>query len=534
MTPHRPIRRPPIRQRPIHQRPIALFVLPVLTSLAFTSCTAGPDYVSPFEASQQAKQDDGRWSDDWAGDSTGAEPAPESSVEASVEPQLDRWWQRFGDETLSSWVEQALAKNPSLGEATARVAEARALRDHVAGRELPRVAARGGVTELRQSENGSLPIDRIPGLDRDQTLFDIGFDASWEIDLAGRTRRSLEAADARLAGASSERYAAHLRIAAEVVRAYVALREGQRRLEALERQVASVGHIRDLVALRVEAGEDPRLDLARAEAELSLLQTRLPLLNGELRAAALALGVLSGSVPESGLALLDSPPGPIDLAPFPLGARADVLRRRPDVRAAERKLAAATADLGVATAELYPRLSIGARGGFQSMDVGELFESSSATWSLMPSITWRIFDGGRVRAEIHLAEARAEAAAYGFEASVLAALADAEQALARYRAGLDALHLTENAVNAARKVRDLEQLRHGAGETTLLPLLHAETRLDEALSAQAETRRATATELVALYKALGGGWDPSPTPMGLRHRCGERNQRESVEIRDSP
>lgn len=490
--------------------------------LLLSACTAGPDFVSPFESAQaEPPQDDPVWSDGWADPAASQEPA-----------QLDRWWTRFGDPTLDRLVDEALASNPSLGEAAARVAEARALRDHVAGRERPAASVGGSVSERRQSENGPLPIDRIPGLDRDQTVFDLGFDASWELDLAGRTRRALEAADAHVEGNELERQAAHLRVVAEVARVYVALREGQRRLLALDSQLTSAERTRKLVELRVEAGEDPHLDLNRVDADLRLLQARLPTLRAELRASALALGVLTGRAPESGLPLLDQPPSDFDLAPFPLGARADLLRRRPDVRAAERRLAAATAEIGVATAELYPRLSIGARGGFESLDAGDLLESASVTWSLMPAISWRVFDGGRVRAEIRIAEARAEQAAHRFEAAVLDALSDAERALARYRGGLEALKPAETAVEAASRVVELERLRHEAGETPLLPLLDAERRLDESQAALADVRRTAAVELVALYKALGGGWeDLSPGPTA---EPGESETRIAASDRPGP
>ena len=270
---------------------------------------------------------------------------------------------------------------------------------------------------------------------------------------------------------------------------------------------------RRLVELRVEAGEDPRLDLVRIDADRLSLEARLPTLRAELRASALALGALTGAVPEAGLPLLDTAPRDIALAPFPIGARADLLRRRPDVRAAERRLAASTADIGVATAALYPRLSIGARGGFEALDAGDLFESASATWSMVPAVSWRLLDGGRVRAEIHLAQARAARAAHAWEATLLEALADAERALARYRGGLDALELARDAVAAAERVAQLERSRHEVGETPLMPLLAAERRLDEARIGLAEVRGAAATQLVAVYKALGGGWEtPASRP----------------------
>lgn len=461
-------------------------------ALLLTACTVGTDYRSPAP----------RAGEGWSAPDLAPEPAPE----ASPPGELDRWWERFGDPTLDRLVETALAQSLDLRQTAARVAEARAARDHVTGRRRPAVAAGGSVTERRQSENGVLPIDRIPGLERDQTIFDAGFDASWELDLFGGTRRALEAAEARLESRRLLHQAARLSLAAEVARTYLALRGGQRRLAAIESALAALRRTEDLVELRVEAGESAAVERSRVEADRRSLAATLPGLRAELRGSALALGALTGALPESELELLAEAPPALALAPFPVGERAAILRRRPDVQAAERQLAAAVADIGVATAELYPRLAIGASGGFQSLAADELLRSSSTTWAIVPGLSWRIFDGGRVRAEIRIAEARAEAAAAAWEGAVLAALGDAERALARYRGGLEAIEVQRAAVAAAGRTRDIERLRHEAGETSLLELLAAERRLDDRRATLAAYEVAAASDLVALIKALGGGW----------------------------
>ena len=407
---------------------------------------------------------------------------------------------------MNRLVEAALAQNLSVQQATARLAEARALRDHTVGRRLPTVDAGASVAQVRQSENGALPIDRIPGLERDQTLVDLGLDASWQLDLFGRTRRAVEAADARLGSAEEERRGVQFTVAAEVTRLYLTLRGGQRRLQAVEGSRDAVASSAELVARQVQAGDIPRLEQLRVETELHALEARLPSLRAELSALAMSLGPLVGTLPEEQLGLLQASPSAPELTPFPLGERAELLRRRPDVRSAERRLAAATADIGLATAELYPRLAIGASGGFQALDGNNLLEASSVTWAVVPSISWRIFDRGRVRAEIRIAEARAEQAALAWEASVLGALSEAEVALARYRGGLEGIDLNTRAVATASSRRDLERLRHRAGESPLLSLLDAERRLDEAQAELESSRITAAGELVSLVKALGGGW----------------------------
>jgi outer membrane protein TolC len=177
------------------------------------------------------------------------------------------------------------------------------------------------------------------------------------------------------------------------------------------------------------------------------------------------------------------------------------------VRAAERALAAATAEVGVATAELFPKISIGAGGGFQSLEPGELFESDSQTWSVVPLISWRVFDGGRVRAQVDAAEARVELAALEYEQAVKQALTDAELALTRYDLGLDALERQDTAVAAARTSYGHATTRYRAGDISLLELLDAERVLRNAEDAYARIHARAATDLVALFKALGGGWE---------------------------
>ncbi|MGD2113861.1 MAG: TolC family protein, partial [Acidobacteriota bacterium] len=384
----------------------------------------------------------------------------------------------------------------------------------------PVVRADGGVTDQRLSENGLLPIEQIPGFDRDLTLYDVGFDASWELDLFGRTRRAVEAAGARLDEADALRRGARMTVAAEVARVYLELRGAQRRLEALHEALAAARRTRDLVELQVQAGEVAAARLAQVEADLTALDARVPALEGEIRATVLSLGVLMGDLPESELGLLEPGPAgmglpaPLPLPALPVGERAELLRRRPDVRAAERRLAAATAGIGVATAELFPRLSIGAAGGFQAMTPGDLVRAGSETWALGPLISWRIFDGGRVRAEIRAAEARTEAAALGYEQAVREALGDAERALTRYRHGLEALDRQAAAVDAARRNREYARLRHEAGEAPLFELLDADRTLARARETYAEIHTRVATGLVALFKALGGGWEGPRSPEG--------------------
>lgn len=451
-----------------------------------SGCAVGPDYRKP----------DVDVGDGWA--ESGATSAPAADV--------SQWWTSFQDPTLDRLIAHAQENNRNLRQTIARVAEARALRDAVAGGRYPVVNASGSVTERRQSENGPLPIGRIPGLERDQTIYETGFDASWELDLFGRTRRSIEAADARVGEAMEQSHMARLTVAAEVARTYLSIRGLQRERLAQESSIQLSRRTTQMVRRQFELGEVAEAQVAQADAELASLEAQLPMLDAEIRGLALALGALLGELPETELALLAEQTDYPVLSKLPVGERADILQRRPDVLAAERRLAAATADIGVTTAELFPRLSIGAAGSFQSLDASNLFESASETYALVPLISWRVFDGGRIRARIRADDARAEAAALQYEDTVLSALAEAERSLSRYHHGLVAVHQQQKALAAARRSHELAQIRYRAGDIALLDLLDAERALRNAEIGYARTHLTTETDLVALFKALGGGW----------------------------
>lgn len=457
-------------------------------ALLLTGCSVGPDYEPP-------RLDSGHG---WALSDT---------LDRTLDPdELARWWERFEDPELNRLVETALSKNLDVRESAARVAEARAVRELAAGRRLPAITAGGSVTERRQSENGPIPVASIPGLDRDQTIFDAGFDASWELDIFGKIGRSVESAQARLEGAAMEHRAARLSIAAEVTRTYLTLGATQRRLASIDGGLAGARQTAELVALRIAHGEAARVDASRVEVDVRSREAERAQLDAQLDALAAALGTLTGALPESELHLLDEMRPEPTLAPIPVGERAEILRRRPDVRAAERRLAAATAEIGVASAELYPRLAITAHAGFEALDTDDLFDDSSQTLAVSPAIVWRIMDGGRVRAEVRAAEARTRVAAMAFQRAVLGALSDAEQALGRYRGSLAAMDAQRAATVAARHVRDVERLRHEIGESSLLTLLEAQRRLDEVEAGLASLQIDASGALVALVKALGGGW----------------------------
>lgn len=459
----------------------------LLASIFLSACAVGPDYRAPASITSDA---------DWA----------QAAASSAAPVNLAQWWSNLDDPVLKRLVETALAHNLDLRQANARIDEARALRDWVAGRQLPEASIGASVNRRRQSANGPLPIDSMPGVDTHQTIYDAGFDAAWEIDVFGGQQRALESASAKLEAAQAEAQGVRMRIIAEVARAWFSSVGAAQELATQQATVASLEHTVELVWQRVAAGDAAAADVDTVYAQLAAAKAELPDIQARQRAAILSLSVLLGQTPEQALALLDAQPVRIALLPIPVGERADILRRRPDILAAERNLAASSAEIGVATAELFPKLSIGLSGGFQALSTGNWFDASSRRSSILPLISWRLFDGGRVRAEIRASEAAEQQAALGYERAVLAALADAERALSDYQAGLSTLQLRAEALDVSRSSYAHGKDRYGAGDIALVELLSIERALHEAERASSRAHTAAAVQLVALYKALGGGW----------------------------
>lgn len=462
-----------------------------LGSVLLAACAVGPQYRSPPQVDLGTG---------WT-----------QTLGSTAPADLAQWWSGLGDPVLERLIETALQQNLDLRQAAARVDEARALRDRVAGTQAPTASARASANRRRQSENGPLPINSIPNLDPTQTIYDAGFDAAWELDLFGAKRRALEGADARLQATESEEQGVRIRIAAEVARTWFDAIGAAHELRTQEAVAKSLKQTLDLLRQRASAGDVPTADVDAAYAQWASASAAIPSIQARQRAAVISLGVLLGAPPERELALVDSAPSGPDLPVFPVGERADVLRRRPDVLAAERRLAASTADVGVATAELFPKLSISAAGGFQALSTGNWFDSSSRQFSILPLVSWRLFDGGRVRAEIRAREASERQAALAYEQAVLTALEDAERSLGNYRAALETLAQRNVALAAARRSHGHAQARFAAGDIALIELLAAERLLYEAETSASRAHTSAAVQLIALYKSLGGGWQPPAT-----------------------
>jgi NodT family efflux transporter outer membrane factor (OMF) lipoprotein len=417
------------------------------------------------------------------------------------------WWKVLGDPALDALVAGALAHNTDLREAGARLREARANRAAAAGKALPELDAKGSVTETGLSRNGQLPLSRIPAFDRNFPLFDLGFDASWEIDLWGGTRQALNAADARSAAASARLADTRLQVIAETVRSYGDLRGAQAKLAKAKADFEVRLEIDRLTRLRVRAGETTLSDSSGSAQRADAARAAITPLEADTRAAMYRLALLAGKPPEALLAIL-SPNAPIPVPPASVaaGLRSELLERRPDIRAADAELAAARGDVGVLRASLFPRLSLIGGIGQQARSADDLVSLGSTTFSIGPSFSWPVFSAGRIRAQIGAANARADAAAIHYERVVLGALQDSETALNRYAAALSVGAAREAALHEAQLQARLVEKRWKAGEDNRIQSLEAESA---ALAVEQQLIAARADALstyVAASKALGGGW----------------------------
>lgn len=469
----------------------------VLVLLSLAGCTVGPDYVRPVITTPQAF--------------TQASPAAPTVAPAPA-PAIDpAWWTVFEDPHLVRLVETAVEDNLDLALARTRVRQARALRRATASRGRPELGVGASGQVARLSENGAGGVAELAErglLDVDQELYEAGFDAAWELDFFGKIRRAREGSSARLEAAVEGRRGVLLAVIAEVARTYVELRGGQRRLAVAEKNVGLQARTLELVEAKHRAGLVPGLDLERARAQLATTRAGVPPLRAAIRAAAFRLAVLTGRPPAALLGeLLESAPLPARPELVPTGLPSELLRRRPDLRRAERQLHAATADVGVAVAELYPSFSLTGSAGVESVSFTDLFRSSSGVFAFGPRIRWPLFQGGRLRAAIDAAEAGRDGALLAYRQALLLALEDVEGALVAYAEAELARERLAEAVQASERSVELSRVLYRKGLTDFLTVLDAERTLTDVEDRLIAGETEVVSRVVALYKALGGGWE---------------------------
>jgi multidrug efflux system outer membrane protein len=409
---------------------------------------------------------------------------------------LSASWFAFGPAWLRANNDQQATAAPL------RLREARALWSETEFDRFPTVTSQGSYSRERQSEV------RAPGIrDRDLDLFNVGFDATWELDFFGRVRRSLEAVSADVEAQEASRRDVIVSLLSEIARNYLELRGAQNQLEVARRNAENQRETLNLTFAVLEGGRGTELDTSRAQAQLTLTLATIPPLETAIKAAIYRLGVLTGQQPTAlEQELSEALPVPDLPKIVALGQSEDLLRRRPDIRIAERSLAAATARIGVAVADLFPRVTFVGSVALEAGSFSGVGSRGSDTFSFGPRIFWAAFDLGRVRARIRQADARAEGALAQYKRRVLIALEETETALVNLgRQQLWRDFLRESA-QASDKATSLARLRYQYGVSDFLTVLDAERTLLQAQDQLAQSETNTATALVAVYKALGGGW----------------------------
>ena len=446
---------------------------------------------------------------------------------ASQPVSLAQWWTAFDDATLNTLIEQAIKSNQDLKIAESRVREARALRVIARSAQWPSANASGSYSRTRRSENisgfaggfggtgggtsgagGGTSTGGFSFGDRDQDFYQAGFDASWELDIFGGVRRSVEAASADLAASEENRRDVLITLLSEVAGNYIELRGLQRQRQVALANLQTQRETLELSRSRFEAGVANELDVKRAEALLSSSEATIPSIEASIGRAVHRLKVLEGRQPESSSdELTQERAVPTAAGAVPLGLPSDLLRRRPDIRRAERELAASTARIGVATADLFPRFSLTGSIGLQSSDLSDLPKSSSEFWSLGPSFRWPIFTAGRIRANIRVQNARQEQAASRYEQNVLLALEDVENSLINYGKEQERYRSLDAAVKANRRAVEMSNELYTRGVIDFLNVLDAQRALFVAEEQLVISEKNLSENLVALYKTLGGGWE---------------------------
>ncbi|MEN8642507.1 efflux transporter outer membrane subunit [Pseudomonas sichuanensis] len=456
---------------------------PSLLALALAACAVGPDYKAP--ATEPARLD--------------------SSLEAKA---FDRsrfesvWWKQFDDPVLNQLVQASLDGNRDLRIAFARLKAARAIRDDAANDQLPVVTSRA---------SSDLGKGQIPGQTErrvNSERYDLGLDMAWELDLFGRIQRQIEASEAQEAAAEADLQQLQVSLIAELVDAYGQLRGAQLREQIAVANLKTQQQSRDITVTLRDTGVGNELDVVRADARLAGVEATVPQLQAVQVRAKNRIATLLGQRPDALTVDLSPKALPAIAKALPVGDPGELLRRRPDIRSAERQLAAATANVGVATADLFPRVSLSGFLGFTAARGSQIGSAASNAWALGPSITWAAFDLGSVRARLRGAKADADGALANYEQQVLLALEESANAFSDYGKRQQRLLALMRQSDASRKAAELASVRYREGTVDYLVLLDAERERLSAEDAQAQGEVELYSGIVAIYKALGGGWQP--------------------------
>lgn len=467
------------------------FFVPICGLLWLAACTVGPDYVQP-----EVEMPDAWHSAAVRGLDSG-------------DADLQAWWRVFDDQQLDDLVLRSASGNLTLRETLWKVEEARALRAVAAGAYTPQVNASGDAVRSQPSDNGALGAIAPEDGFQAGNLFDAGFGAFWEIDVFGRIRRQVEAADATTQATVEAYRDVLVSLYAETALAYVSVRTSQERLRIAHANVDAQENTLRLTKDRFAAGLVSALDVAQAESNLANTYSLIPVIERDLNQSLNRLAVLLGEHPGALHGELASevpiPTEPPDVA---TSLPVELLRQRPDVRQAERLLAAQTARIGIATADLYPSFGLSGFLGVEAVDGGDLLSGDSVTWNIGLPIRWNIFSGGRIRSQIRAEEARTQQQLASYERTVLNALEEAENAMVAYEKEVERRERLRQSVDATQRSLDLVLTQYTAGLTDFQNVLDTQRTLLLREDDLAVAEGLVISNLVGLYRALGGGWNP--------------------------
>ena len=463
-------------------------------------CSVGPDFTPP-DPNLPQKSFFGR---------------PEPAVlEPDRPPTLDaQWWRQFKDPTLCSLIERVAEVNLDVRVATERLWESRAQRNAAASALLPTINGSGQYTRELMSQNGLIalgsafnqgkPIPYIPAF----SLWQTGFDASWEIDLWGHVRRQVESAQAQVESSEFQARDTFIATIAELARDYAELRGAEAQIAITNANLASAEEILELTRTRAKGGVVTYLDVENAAAQVESTRAQLPSLLSQESALIDAIGRLLDQPPQALRGEL-SHTGPQVFTPPrpPVGLASDLARRRPDIRRAEADLHAATANIGVAVAEFYPTFKFNGSVGASALDARKLLEGHSFQYQIGPSVTVPIFDAGRLKSQLELRDAQAREAAINYHKTVLTAWTEVVDALVAYRAEQERHARVRAQAAHQREALALARARYRSGVSPFINVLDAQRSALQAELQEAQSRTTVATNFVTLYKALGGGWE---------------------------
>ena len=467
-----------------------------LAAVLETACAVGPNYKPPRVTVP----------DRWTG--VPAAAGGEPSVATPGETAVTEWWKAFNDSTLDRLISEAVQANLGLQQAQARILQARAARVVAGSGRWPSVNATASNTTSGSTTGSSGGSDTGT-----RNLAQGGLDAAWELDFFGGVRRGVEAATADVQAAVEDARDVTVTLTAEVALDYVTLRGLQQQLAIVQQNLVAQQETAAITHKRQAVGFASSLDVANADAQVATTRSQIPLLEMSAQQEIYALSVLLGKEPQALVAEL-SPAGAIPPLPplVPVGLPSELLLRRPDIRRAEAQVHAATAQIGVAKADLFPKISLSGSAGAERIAQGALAALAGTFWSVIPAVTQPLFNAGRLRANVHAQEAVAQQAVLAYRQTVLVALQDVESALIAYQKDQQRRAALAEAVQSTRTAVDLSRRLYTAGQAEFLNLLTAQRDLYASEDALVQADRTIDTDLIALFKALGGGWNPSAQP----------------------